>query len=82
MNERDTLHLVQEIVLSTVTYRPPYQKLYRGETKVIETLIRGAVKAAFGLPLSTPTARLGELGLHNISPVTETAYNAYAQGLT
>lgn len=65
MKEKDTLRLVQALVLSRVTYGLPYHSLDRSEESQVDVLIRSAFKAALGLPTSTPTERLLALGIHN-----------------
>uniref|UniRef100_A0A224Z9U0 Tick transposon n=1 Tax=Rhipicephalus zambeziensis TaxID=60191 RepID=A0A224Z9U0_9ACAR len=65
MKEKDTLRLLQALVLSRVTYGLPYHSLHRSEESQVDALIRSAFKAALGLPISTPTERLLALGIHN-----------------
>ncbi|KAH7943193.1 hypothetical protein HPB52_006289 [Rhipicephalus sanguineus] len=61
MKEKDTLRLVQALVMSRVAYGLPYHLLDRSEESQVDALIRSAFKVALGLPMSTPTQRLLDL---------------------
>lgn len=65
MKEQDTVRLVQAFVLSRITYTAPYTVLSKSEIEKTDVIIRKAYKQALGLPMSTSTARLLNLGLHN-----------------
>ncbi|KAH7970933.1 hypothetical protein HPB49_016919 [Dermacentor silvarum] len=51
--------------IGRITYALPFQATRRTETDQVDKLIRIACKAALGLPASTSTERLRELGLTN-----------------
>lgn len=65
LNEGETLRLVQAFVLSRVTYGLPYQELTPTEIKEIDLLIRGAYKAALGIPLNASNQKVEALGVYN-----------------
>lgn len=64
-SEAETLRLVHAFVISRITYSLPYQELCKTDLEQTDALIRTAYKAAIGLPMSTSTAKLCALGLHN-----------------
>ncbi|KAH6935374.1 hypothetical protein HPB50_005403 [Hyalomma asiaticum] len=65
MTEADTLRLVHAFVISRITYALPFQATRRTETDQVHKLVRIACKAALGIPESTSTERLRDLGLTN-----------------
>lgn len=65
MKEGNMIRLVQAFVISRIVYVVPYLRLYAAEKIKLECLIRKIYKQAVGLPISTSTDRLLELGLHN-----------------
>uniref|UniRef100_L7M015 Putative tick transposon n=1 Tax=Rhipicephalus pulchellus TaxID=72859 RepID=L7M015_RHIPC len=65
MKESDTVRLVQALVMSKLTYSLPFHTLNKSEEGQVDSIIRGAYKAALGLPIGTPTDRLLEIGVHN-----------------
>lgn len=73
MKEGDTIRLVQALVLCKVTYSLPFHVLNKSEEETIESIIRGAYKVAIGLPVSTPTQKLLDLGIYNTYPELKTA---------
>ncbi|KAG0413571.1 hypothetical protein HPB47_009263 [Ixodes persulcatus] len=65
MKENDLIRLVQAFVLSRINYVASYMKPYVVERNKLNTIIRGAYKAALGLPIGTSTDKLRALGVHN-----------------
>ncbi|KAH6919497.1 hypothetical protein HPB50_029515 [Hyalomma asiaticum] len=63
MTEADTLHLLHAFIISRITYALPFQATRRTESDQVDKLIRIAFKAALGIPESTSTDCLGDLGL-------------------
>lgn len=67
MKEQGTIRLVQGFVISRITYATPCTVLSNAELEKVNAVIRKAYKQALGLPMSTSTARLLSLGLHNMA---------------
>lgn len=67
MREEDTLHLVQALVISRVTFSMPYHydSLNKRDQEQVDAIIRGAYKTALGLPVTTSNEKLAALGIHN-----------------
>ncbi|KAG0424577.1 hypothetical protein HPB47_028203 [Ixodes persulcatus] len=65
LGEKDTCRLIQAFVLSRITYAAPYMALSQTAIKGIDAIIRKAYKTALGLPQTTSTDRLEQMGLHN-----------------
>lgn len=65
LHESETIRLVQAFIISRITYALPYQNLNRTETKMVDQIIRGAYKAALGLPVNTSNERLHDTGVYN-----------------
>lgn len=63
--KEDTTSLVQAFVICRFTYVAPYLVLAKEDINKINRLIRKAPKQALGLPVSTPTTNLLQMGLHN-----------------
>lgn len=65
MKEGNMIRLVQAFVMSRITYVAPYLKWQVAEKTKLDGLIRKAYKQAIGLPITTNTNALLNLGLHN-----------------
>lgn len=65
MKEGNMIRLVPAFVMSRITYMAPYLKWQVAEKTKLDGLIRKAYKQAIGLPITTNTNALLNLGLHN-----------------
>ncbi|EEC19164.1 hypothetical protein IscW_ISCW014595 [Ixodes scapularis] len=67
MQEEDTLHLVQVLVISRLTYGTSYHyhSLNKRDQEQVDVIMRGAYKTALGLPVTTSNENLASLGIHN-----------------
>lgn len=65
MREENMIRLIQAFVISRIVYVAPYLKWQVAEKVKLECLIRKIFKLAIGLPISTSTDKLLQLGLHN-----------------
>lgn len=77
LREKSLIKLVQAYVISRISYATPYLKIRASERDKLDTIIRGCYKRALGLPISTSTERLLDMGIHNtwreIAEATRTA---------
>ncbi|KAH7946754.1 hypothetical protein HPB52_003977 [Rhipicephalus sanguineus] len=60
--------------MSNLSYSLPFHTLNKSEEGQVDSIIRGAYKAALGLPIGTPTDRLLEFGVHNTVLITDIAF--------
>lgn len=65
LGEREATRLVQAFVVPRIIYGTAYLRLTKGEVDKLNIQIRKAYKTALGIPNSTSTIRLLELGVHN-----------------
>ncbi|KAH6942965.1 hypothetical protein HPB50_013012 [Hyalomma asiaticum] len=65
VKEENLIRLVHSFVLCHFSYIAAMHNWYRSERDKLNALIRKAVKSAIGLPCSTSTDRLMQLGIHN-----------------
>lgn len=65
LKERDTVSLVQALLISRITYGTPYLTLKPAESNKLNALILRSYKMALGLPITTSTIRFQQLGVHN-----------------
>lgn len=65
LKEDNLMRLVHAFVLCHFTYVAAMHKWLRTERDKLNALIRKVVKRALGLPMSTSTEKLLELGVHN-----------------
>ncbi|KAG0426431.1 hypothetical protein HPB47_026458 [Ixodes persulcatus] len=65
VGEQDSLRHLQALVVSRITYGPPYLGLRKSE-KDINGLFRKTYKLALGLPPATSTERVMQLGVYNL----------------
>ncbi|KAG0432491.1 hypothetical protein HPB47_020799 [Ixodes persulcatus] len=65
MKEESLIRLVHSFVICHVTYVAAFHDWYKAEKTKLDIIIRGAYKLALGLPNSTSTELLLQLGLHN-----------------
>ncbi|KAG0433802.1 hypothetical protein HPB47_019612 [Ixodes persulcatus] len=63
LKEQDLLRLRDALIISRIQYQAPYVSLTRTSERKLDALIRKATKIALGLPLTTSTARLVQLGV-------------------
>ena len=56
---------MQAFVVSRIIYGTAYLRLTKGEVEKLDVLSKKAYKTALGIPSSTSTCRLLELGVHN-----------------
>lgn len=66
MKEENLLRLVQSFIVSRIIYVAPYLKLTQIEKNKIDCILRKGIKTALGLPPSTSTTKLMNMGLSNI----------------
>lgn len=59
------IHVVQTFIISRITYVSLHLKLMRVEIEENNRIIQKAAKAAVGIPISTATDRLKEMGTNN-----------------
>lgn len=65
LTEGDTCRLVQDLLLSLMTYATPFIDLKPQEISKLDALIRKTYQAALSLPTYTSNEKLLQLGLHN-----------------
>lgn len=65
LGEREASRLVRAFVVSRIIYGTAYHRLTKGKVEKLNVLIRKAYKTALGVPSSTSSCRLLELGVHN-----------------
>lgn len=65
VKEDNLIRLVHSFVLCHFSYIAAMHNWYRSERDKLNALIRKAIKSAIGIPCSTSTARLLQLGIHN-----------------
>lgn len=63
LKEQDLLRLRDALIISRIQYQAPYVSLTRTSERKLDALIRKATKIALGLPLTTSTTRLVQLGV-------------------
>lgn len=72
LREANLTRLIHSFVMCHIAYVAAFHNWYRGEESKINVLIRKVYKIALGLPESTSTHRLLQLGLHNtLSEIAE-----------
>ncbi|KAM7285394.1 uncharacterized protein ISCGN_032335, partial [Ixodes scapularis] len=71
--EQDSLRLVQALVVSRITYGTQYLGLRKSEREKIKKFIRKTYKRALGLPPTTSTDRVMQLGVYNVWEEMSTA---------
>ncbi|KAG0439784.1 hypothetical protein HPB47_016531 [Ixodes persulcatus] len=63
LKEQDLLRLRDALIIFRIQYQAPYVSLTHTSERKLDALIRKATKIALGLPLTTSTARLVQLGV-------------------
>ncbi|KAH9367798.1 hypothetical protein HPB48_012110 [Haemaphysalis longicornis] len=63
LKEQDLLQLRDALILSRIRYQAPYVVLSRTLEGKLDALIRKATKISLGLPITTSTTRLPQLGV-------------------
>nr|XP_037279981.1 uncharacterized protein LOC119172944 [Rhipicephalus microplus] len=65
MKEANLIRLVNVFSISRIIYVAPFRKLTLTDKKKLNIMIRRCYKCALHLSMSTPNAKLNDLGLHN-----------------
>lgn len=65
MKEENLMRLIHSFVICHTAYVAAFHNWHRSEKNKIDVLIRRAYKIALGLPETTSTTRLLQLGVHN-----------------
>ncbi|KAG0440789.1 hypothetical protein HPB47_016177 [Ixodes persulcatus] len=65
LKERSMMRLCDALLISRLRYHLPYTKLTKRQKIKLDALIRKGIKLAMGLPVTTSTHRLLDMGYHN-----------------
>ncbi|KAG0444123.1 hypothetical protein HPB47_014144 [Ixodes persulcatus] len=65
LKERSMMRLCDALLISRLRYHLPYTKLTQRQKIKLYALIRKGIKLAMGLPITTSTHRLLDMGYHN-----------------
>ncbi|KAL3186644.1 hypothetical protein MRX96_026803 [Rhipicephalus microplus] len=65
MREENTFKLIRSLVVSSVTYSLPYQRLTKSEQDQVDAMLHKAYKVALKPPPGAPSSKLIGFGVHN-----------------
>lgn len=65
LKEEDCVQMIQALLISRLTYGTPYVDMQNAEKNKANVAIRKAFKLAIGLPPTTSTEQLLQMGVHN-----------------
>lgn len=83
MKEDSLIRLIHSFVICHIAYVASMHNWYKNEKKKINTIIRRAYKVALGLPESTSTEKLLQLGIHNtLDEIAEAQRLSHLERLT